>query len=133
MSPRSERREFPRYPADPQTRCDLTLSGVIGFPVLAVLDLSVSGLQLLVDMPVPAGTVLRVQLHNPARQLTCTRAIRVAYTRPAPGADYLLGAFFGQGLSVAELEGLRAPDRLEPPLLAFIWDPGVGDLCAFAE
>ena len=126
MNRRSERREFPRYRVAPQTRCHLTLGGVRSVPVLAVCDLSVSGLQLLVDLPVPAETVLRAHLHNPVPQVHCTRTIRVAFTRPAPGAHYLLGAFFGQGLSLDELGGLRGAAAREPALLAFIGDPDSG-------
>jgi PilZ domain-containing protein len=109
MYPGSERREFPRLAANPQTFCDLAIDNVVNFRALAVENVSPSGVRLRVDIPVPVGKVLRARLENPARGLGCFRAVLVVYCRQEAGG-YVLGGLFDRGISPSDMGALTEHD-----------------------
>jgi hypothetical protein len=109
MYPERERREFPRLVANPQTRCDLSIDHVVNFRALAVKNVSLSGVGLRLDIPVPVGKMLRARLEDPARGVGCSRTVRVVYCAQEAGA-YVLGGFFDRGLSPTDMEALTEND-----------------------
>jgi hypothetical protein len=99
-------RKWARHPAGKQTTCDLLIDGALSFTALAVRDVAEGGVGLAVDVPVPIGKALTVQLHNPATGVFFQRSTRVVYCLPVEGGGFTLGAAFERELDSVDVVGL---------------------------
>jgi hypothetical protein len=106
MPSATDQRKWARHPAGPQTTCDLLIDGVLSFTALAVRDVAEDGAGLVVDVPVPIGQALTVQLHNPAARVFAQRQARVVYCLPATAGGFALGAVFDRELAYDDVVGL---------------------------
>ena len=102
----TDRRKWARHPACPQTTCDLLIAGVLSFTALVVRGVSEGGAGLVVDVPVPIGEAITVQLHNPATRTFVHRPARVTHCLSGPGGGFALGAAFGRELGYDDVAGL---------------------------
>jgi hypothetical protein len=102
----TDRRKWARHQAGSQTTCDLLIDGVLSFTALAVRDVAVGGIGLAVDVPVPIGNAVNVQLHNPTTRVFAQRPAKVVYCLPAIGGGFTVGAAFGRELDYDDVVGL---------------------------
>jgi hypothetical protein len=71
-----------------------------------VPNVSVGGVQFLLDIPIPRGELLTVEFHRRSCKPTRARQVRVAYTREAPEGGFLVGATFSPELTYDEVDEL---------------------------
>jgi hypothetical protein len=102
----TDRRKWARHPAGPQTTCDLLIDATLAFSALAVRDVSEGGIGLAVDIPVPFGEALTVQLHNPGTRVFVHRLAQVVYCFPVASGAFTLGVTFGRELDYDDVVGL---------------------------
>ncbi len=107
-----KRRREPRVPADPSTEGWILVgreTGVYEALKVVVVNVSASGIGLLVGRSLPGGAELLLQLD-------CHRAVgpgplplRVAHITKQAAGEWLVGCQFARPLGPGELESLRAP------------------------
>jgi hypothetical protein len=90
------------------------MADVITFRALAVENISRSGVQLRVGIPVPVGTALYALLENPTRGASCFRTIRVVSCVEERQGECVLGGRFDLGISRREVEDLTEPAVAQP-------------------
>src|SRR5260370_39657632 len=102
----TDRRKWVRHPACPQTTCDLLIAGAFLVTALRVRDVAEGGAGLVVDVPIPIGQALTVQLHNPATRVFVQWPARVVYCLPAVGGGFALGTALSYELGYGDVVGL---------------------------
>ena len=112
MNPNADRRQSPRYPADPEVRCELVLGEALKLESQAIHNLSAGGFRLATDLLMPVGLEGVACFTDRAGQLYCQPGFRVVYCYEQPGRGYVLGAAFRRDLTPDELARLKG---LAPP------------------
>jgi hypothetical protein len=110
-TPKTERRAWLRYPINLETSCQ-TSSDPAGC-VATIRNISLGGMNLVVDRPFPSGTLLKVEVQSSLEntpQMLCVRVIHVAQQ---PDGTYSLGCAFARELSDQSLRAFRAA-RVKP-------------------
>ncbi len=104
--PGMDRRKWVRHIPATRTVCRLLLDGTIALWALQVHDVSVGGICLAVDVLLPRGSVLVLELHNPRGRLVCRRQARLTSIANGPGANFTTRWVFSHDLSYAEADEL---------------------------
>jgi hypothetical protein len=98
-----ERRITTRHPCNLAASCRVMASLASGYPPIRVRNISVSGISLLVPIPIDAGLLLTIELKTVTRNLKRTLQVRVVYCTEHPSGDSIVGGTFTPGLSEEEL------------------------------
>lgn len=104
--PGLDRRKWVRHAAGMRTVCRLVLDGTIAMWALQVQDISVGGACLVVDVLLPRGSVLLLELHNPSGRVSCRRQARLAHIEDGPGSNFTTRWVFSHDLSFADADAL---------------------------
>jgi hypothetical protein len=109
----AERREAERFPPEITPVCRV---GGLTLPVISraiVRDLSATGIGLLVNQPMKAGTVLVLCLESVDRQLARPLPARVMHASAVSEGHWLVGCQFVRCLSEPELQALLSGPGFE--------------------
>jgi hypothetical protein len=90
---------------DPDTACELTVSGRAAVRALWMIGVSARQCQVVTGVPVRAGERVDVEFSHPARSARRRRAACVAYCFREPGGRYRVDLSFVGALTV-EVEAL---------------------------
>jgi hypothetical protein len=71
-----------------------------------VQNISLGGINLILDRIVPSGKVVPVELHHRGRGFSCQRQMRVIYNIQDPRLGLVAGGAFSQELTDQEIRGL---------------------------
>jgi hypothetical protein len=102
----SDRRKWIRHSPAPSTACRLILDGTIALWALQIPDVSVGGICLVLDVLLPHGSTLMLELQNPAGRVSCRRQARLASIENGPGAYFTTRWVFSHDLSYTEADRL---------------------------
>jgi hypothetical protein len=111
---RVERRRAVRFPCGLGTSRHLTVKfrdDESALVVALVRNISANGISLLVNRPLEAGTLRRVQLCRPSRCWCSDVPLRIVYSVPHPEGEFIVGASFDRELTRDELNGLLGVSR----------------------
>jgi hypothetical protein len=113
----TDRRRWIRHTPDPGTVCDVTIPGVATVRARRVVDLSVGGSAIEMDIALRPGQRIDLELAHPPSGASSRRAACVAHCRRMNGAHYRLGAAFGAELPASEVDALcpQGPGPALPP------------------
>ena len=107
LSPPSDQRKWVRFPCDaPASYRRIRVTEREHTPAW-VVDISASGVGLLVSHPVDGGTLLSLHLHGPEGQLVLTMLACVVRVAAHPAGQWVLGCNFIRELTDKELESLK--------------------------
>jgi hypothetical protein len=108
VSARADRRRRQRFPAAPGARvgCRRGCIGTGPDLALSVLDVSASGIRLLVNAPLSPGEAVEVNLGWSAGGRVPRHPARVAWSAPAARGAWCVGVRFREPLSCFDLMGL---------------------------
>jgi hypothetical protein len=104
--PGLDRRKWIRHAPGARTVCRLVLNGTIAMWALQVRDVSVGGTCLVLDVLLPRGSVLLLELQNPAGRFSCRRQARLTHVDNGPGGNFTTRWVFSHDLSFAEADAL---------------------------
>jgi hypothetical protein len=99
----SDQREWKRFPCDITAQCQLVASDNARPWPAKVLDISATGVGLLVDRNLDNGTLLSVELHNAAGTTERTMLACIVHVTRHPAAEWALGCNFIRSLSEEDL------------------------------
>lgn len=71
-----------------------------------VRNISSTGLSVFVNRPLVPGSVLNTELSRPSRFWCSEIPLRVVYSLPHPGGEFIVGGAFARELTTDELHGL---------------------------
>jgi hypothetical protein len=71
-----------------------------------VVDISATGVGLLIDRPIEPETLLEVQLQGDGSGPAPTLLVEVRHVQARPDGGWLVGCAFGRALSASELQAL---------------------------
>jgi hypothetical protein len=71
-----------------------------------LVDISASGVGLLMDRPMEPETLLAVDLQNEDSSLVCSLLVEVRHSRAREEGDWLVGCAFARELRAGELKAL---------------------------
>jgi c-di-GMP-binding flagellar brake protein YcgR len=101
-----DQRQWKRFRSDVIARCQLVAAAeALSWPA-KVLDISPSGIGLLVNRTIENGTLLSVDLHNAAGTARRTMLACVVHVTRQADAEWALGCNFIRSLSEADLQAL---------------------------
>jgi hypothetical protein len=106
----ADRRRFPRHPVEWDV-CICCRRGAVGMgPDLAldVLDVSATGIRLLLQAPLARGQCVEVILEGPGEGLPARHLGRVVWSVPVAGGRCCIGVQFDQPLSCPALRALTS-------------------------
>lgn len=109
LTPPLARSVNPPRPALPgwKTACRLVRVRHEGPWLITMLDVSHSGIGMLMDRPLDAGTFLQIELPSIRRKHLKPRLVRVTHSKPMPGGEeWSVGGIFLRGLTEEELQAL---------------------------
>jgi hypothetical protein len=90
-----------------KTACRLVRVRHEGPWLITMLDVSHSGIGMLMDRPLDAGTFLQIELPSIRRKHLKPRLVRVTHSKPMPGGEeWSVGGIFLRGLTEEELQAL---------------------------
>src|SRR5581483_1846143 len=101
----ADRRVAERFPVNADTSCGFVGPVVEDFGPVKIHNISMEGIGLLLARQVQPGTLLAVNLANPARGFAKTVLVRVAHATPQHGGC-LIGGTFNTPLTYQELTTL---------------------------
>jgi hypothetical protein len=101
-----ERRHSPRFPSDLETQCR-SLKDSAAWRA-QVLNISRTGLALVLSRRFEKGAVLTMDLENARQDVSRNTLARVVYVRPHDGGTWLLGCVFVNPLDDEELKAFSA-------------------------
>ena len=104
--PALERRKWIRHCPGTRTVCRLVLDGTVAVWALQVCDVSVGGTCLVLDVLLPRGSILLLELHNPTCRFSCRRQARLTHIEDGPGGNFTTRWVFSYDLTYAEADGL---------------------------
>jgi hypothetical protein len=102
-----DRRTWVRFACPTRAFCTSLAGGEPDRRPAQVLDISASGMGLLVDQFHEAGTLLSLELHGPKGDFTRKILACVVRVNPEPDNQWVLGCTFIRELSEEELRGLQ--------------------------
>jgi len=105
-SPGRDRRTASRLNWNAKAHCRLRIEGAAEAPILERRDISIGGFGLVLGQAFGAGSILKVDLSNPARGFTCSRQVQVKYAVLGGDGHWLTGFAFLERLEDRELEAL---------------------------
>jgi hypothetical protein len=101
-----DQRQWKRFPCSVTARCQLVANDdALKWPA-QVLDISATGVGLLVERDIENGTLLSVELQNAAGTSECTMLACVVHVTHQSGTEWALGCNFIRSLSEADLRAL---------------------------
>jgi hypothetical protein len=108
--PKPNQRRSRRQPAKKSVKaaCFKGSMGLGANLALSVLDVSETGVRLLVKADLPPGQEVEIDLESPGSQKVKALA-RVVWSVPAEDGTFRVGARFDKGLSYAALQALSRP------------------------
>jgi c-di-GMP-binding flagellar brake protein YcgR len=107
----SDQRQWKRFPCDVSARCQLVASdGAEQWPC-KVLDISATGVGLLVEREIDNGTLLSVELHNAAGTTELTMLACVVHLTRQSDTAWALGCNFIRSVSEEDLRALTLRDE----------------------
>lgn len=106
--PADRRNAGPRHPSAVPASWHLLGATADAARPSAVRDISAAGIALVVDTPLPRGTLLVVALKAPGQRFADPLLVRVRRLAELPGGGFLVGCTFAKQLSEAEVR-LVAP------------------------
>jgi len=101
-----DRRAIVRYAWTQESSCHLTTGSRRESHWARIQDLASQGIGLLMSQSFPAGTVLRVELHNLNEGYARTLLARVAHSTDQGDDTWLVGCVFADPLSDEEVQSL---------------------------
>jgi PilZ domain len=102
-----ERRARVRHATNQTTLCQKSSAQTDDIWLLGkILDLSTSGVRLLINHPFDLGAIISVEPTKVTREYTHVPQARVVYCRRQPSGGWVLGCNFLTVLSIGELEAL---------------------------
>lgn len=102
----SDKRKWVRHPPSLKATCRLCLGDAVAFWALEVRTVSIGGTTLLLDIPIPKGSELVLELYRGARRAPYRRTGRVTYVAESAGGVYVTGWQFNADLAYDEVEAL---------------------------
>ena len=100
-----ERRAAVRFSCRRDTACHPVPEGE-QLCTARVVDISATGIGLLIDRPIEPETILAIDLQIDDLTLSYTLLVEVRHSRAHKDGDYLVGCVFGRELSEYELKAL---------------------------
>jgi hypothetical protein len=100
-----ERRAAVRYSCQLDSTCHPVPEGEL-ICTARVVDISATGIGLLIDRPIEPETIMAIQLQKDDLSLSPTLLVEVRHARPRHDGDWLVGCVFGRELSEYELKAL---------------------------
>jgi hypothetical protein len=107
-----ERRRVPRYPSDLETTCKPLVSRDGSSWLAQIRDISTLGIGLVLQRRFERGTLLVMDLENPARNISRNVVARVVHTTALPLGQWLLGCVFTKELDADDLQFFSAESVL---------------------
>jgi c-di-GMP-binding flagellar brake protein YcgR len=107
----SDQRQWKRFPCDVSARCQLVASDDREQWPCKVLDISATGVGLLVEREIDSGTLLTVELHNAAGTTVLTMLACVVHLTRQSETEWALGCNFIRSLSEQDLRALTLADE----------------------
>jgi PilZ domain-containing protein len=111
--PNVERRTTPRYPSDLELSCQPLLAPNSAGWQAQVLNISQTGIALVIERRFERGTLLTMDLENPLQGISRTMVARVVHARRHEHNTWVLGCVFTTELYEDELHAFRA-ERVQP-------------------
>src|SRR6266849_6517258 len=100
----SERRVRIRYPTDRESLCQRGEGRLdLAWWSARILDISTTGIGVILRQKFPSGTMLTVELQNSAGDVSRTLQTHVVHTTPHPEGGWVLGCAFDNPLTEEDL------------------------------
>ncbi len=106
--PDFEGRSWPRFEAPPGTTCRVTTTTGRETVPAVVENVSCGGARFIVQMPLPRGTCVLLELHSRSGLFVRVLLAHVIYVAPAPDGRVVVGAEFLDPLGPEELRQFLA-------------------------
>src|SRR6516225_2952859 len=91
-----EQRKWQRHACGPELACHIFSGPALDFWAVRVQNLSLGGINLVLDRLLPTGKVVIVELQNRTRQVSSQRQVRIIYSLKDPKGDLVVGGAFSQ-------------------------------------
>jgi hypothetical protein len=111
-TPKGERRAWVRYPCNVETSCQSESDEAAGCSA-TVRNISLGGMNLIVDQRFQSGTLLKVEVQSSLENTPQMLCVRVIHVVEQPDGTWSLGCAFARELSDQSLRAFRAA-RVRP-------------------
>lgn len=117
-TPPPQRRAWVRFPTKLTANCQPASEGEPGWPAL-VQDISLGGINFLVNRSFDSGALLRIELEG--NNVPGPLLVRVIHVSAKPNGQWAVGGAFASELDEEDLRGMRARRQRPPPSDSRAW------------